>query len=72
MGQLRDRMEADLKIRGYSASTQKIYLLYTRQHAKHFVRSPADMGIDDVREFLLHMIVLGWGRSSQENTPRFV
>jgi len=56
MGHLRDRMEADLKIRGYSSGTQKIYLYYARQYAKHFMRSPTDMGADEVREFLLDMI----------------
>ena len=30
MGQLRDRMEADLTLAGYSPSTRKIYLLYAR------------------------------------------
>jgi site-specific recombinase XerD len=50
-------MEADLKIRGYSAATRKIYLIYARQYAKHFMRPPEDMGIDEVREFLVHMIV---------------
>jgi integrase/recombinase XerD len=57
MGQLRNRMEADLKIRGYSSGTQKIYLLYAWQYAKHFMRSPTDMGADEVREFWLDMIV---------------
>jgi hypothetical protein len=44
MGQLRDRMEADLTLAGYSPATQKIYLPYARQYAKHFMRSPAEMG----------------------------
>ena len=56
MGQLRDQMEADLKIGGYSPITRKIYLLYARQFAAHFRRSPADMGADDVRRFLLHLV----------------
>ena len=56
MGQLRDQMEADLKIGGYSPSTQKIYLLYARHFAAHFMRSPADLGADDVRLFLLHLV----------------
>ena len=34
MGQLRERMEADLKLAGYSRSTKKIYLLYDRLFAK--------------------------------------
>ena len=56
MGQLHDRMEADLKIGGYSPITQKIYLLYARQFAAHFMRSPGEMGADEVRGFLLHLV----------------
>ena len=56
MGQLRDRMEADLKIGGYSLKTQKIYILYAKHFAKHFTRSPAEMGADEVRQFLVHLI----------------
>ena len=56
MGQLRDQMEADLKIGGYSPSTQKVYLLYARQFAAHFMRSPAEMGADEVRRFLMHLV----------------
>lgn len=56
MGQLRDRMEADLKIGGYSPNTQKVYLLYARKFAAHFMRSPAELGANDVRQFLLHLV----------------
>lgn len=56
MGQLRDRMEADLKLGGYSPSTQKIYLLYARLFVKHHRRSPAEMGEPEVRSYLLHLI----------------
>ncbi len=56
MGQLRDRMEADLRLGGYSPSTIKIYLLYAGQFAKHFGRSPAKMGDNEIRTFLLHLV----------------
>lgn len=56
MGQLRDRMETDLKLGGYSPSTRKIYLLYARQFAKHHNRSPAEMGEAEIREYLLFMV----------------
>lgn len=56
MGQLRDRMEADLVLAGYSPSTQRNYLLYARQYAKHFRRSPAELGEEEIRQFLLHLI----------------
>ena len=56
MGQLCDRMEADLKIGGYSPITRKIYLLYARKFAAHFMRSPTLMGANEVRLFLLHLL----------------
>jgi site-specific recombinase XerD len=48
-------MEADLKLGGYSASTTKIYLLYARRFALHFKRSPARLGEEEIRTFLLHL-----------------
>jgi site-specific recombinase XerD len=56
MGQLHDRMQADLKIGGYSPITQKVYLLYARKFAAQFMRSPAEMGADEVRRFLLYLV----------------
>jgi integrase/recombinase XerD len=56
MESLRERMEADLKIGGYSASTRKIYLLYARLFAKYHMRSPAEMGEREIRQFMLHLI----------------
>ena len=56
MGQLRDRMAEDLKLRKLSPSTNKVYLLYARKLAKHYGRSPAELGERDIRDFLLHLI----------------
>lgn len=56
MGQLRTRMETDLKLTGYSPSTRKIYLLYARRFAKYHMRSPAEMGETEIRQYLLHMV----------------
>ncbi len=53
MGQLRDRMEADLRLAGYSPSTRKICLGF---FAKHHMRSPAEMGDEEIRQYLLHMV----------------
>ena len=39
MGKLRDRMEQDLKLGGYSPATQRIYLLYAREFARYHMRS---------------------------------
>ena len=56
MGQLRDKMEADLKIAGYSKSTQENYLQHARGFAKYFHRTPSEMGSDEVRAYLLYLI----------------
>lgn len=56
MGQLQDRMETDLTLAGYSPSTAKIYLIYARKFAKHFMRSPAEMGEAEVRSFLMYLL----------------
>ncbi len=56
MGQLRDRMEEDLVLKGYRPSTRKIYLLYARRLAAHYRRSPRELGEVQVRAFLLHLL----------------
>lgn len=55
MGVLKDRMEADLKLRNLRPSTQQNYLGIAERFAAHFMRSPAEMGEDEIREFLLHL-----------------
>ena len=56
MGEIRDRMFADLTIGGYSERTREVYVFYAKQYVRHFRRSPAEMGADEVRAFLLHMV----------------
>ena len=56
MGQLRDRMAEDLHLKGFSPSTQRIYLHYAKQFAKHFMLSPAQMGEEEIRTFLLYLL----------------
>ena len=55
MGQLRERMIQDLKLAGYSPSTQRIYLLYAKKFAQHFRRSPEILGEREIRRYLLHL-----------------
>ena len=69
MGQLREKMEADLKIGGYSEGTRRIYLYYAEKFAGHFRRSPAELGADDVRRFLLYHVE---ERSSSRSTLKQV
>ncbi len=56
MGQLRDRMAEDLNLAGFSPSTQRIYVHYAKKFAKHFMRSPAEMGEEEIRTFLLYLL----------------
>lgn len=56
MGHLRDRMRDDLTLSGYSSGTARIYLYYAKAFAKHFMRSPTEMGEEEVRTFLLHLL----------------
>ena len=40
MGRFRDRMDEDLRIRGYSANTRASYLRCVRHFVRHFMRPP--------------------------------
>jgi site-specific recombinase XerD len=55
MGVLKERMEADLKLRNLRPGTQEIYLRCARALAKFHMRSPAELGEEEVRAFLLSL-----------------
>ena len=55
MGELRERMAVDLRVRGLSDSTCDGYMRYARRFAAHFMRSPADMGAEEAKAFLLYL-----------------
>ena len=56
MGQLRDRMEGDLLLKGVAEVTRAEYLRCATQLAAHYRRSPAELGADDVRAYLVHLV----------------
>lgn len=56
MGQLRDRMQADLTIRRYSKQTIRKYLRYVRAFAAFFRVSPEQLGEAEIRRFLLYIV----------------
>jgi len=56
MGKLRDRMEEDLKLRNVSPATRKVYLLYARKFVAPYGRPPTELGAEDVRQWLLHLM----------------
>jgi integrase/recombinase XerD len=56
MGQLRDRMESDLLLAGFRPNSRRTYLGVARRLAAFHRRSPAAMSIEEVRQFLLHLV----------------
>jgi integrase/recombinase XerD len=56
MTPLRKRMLEELQLRNLSAATITAYLGAVRRFAKHFGRSPEQLGPDHVRQYLLHLL----------------
>jgi integrase/recombinase XerD len=56
MGQLRDRMKEDLKLAGLRLKTIEKYLCTARNFVAYYRRPPTQLGAEDVRRFLLHLI----------------
>ena len=55
MGEIRNRMEADLRIRNLQPSTRDCYLRCVRRFAAYHMRSPDEMGREEVREYLSYL-----------------
>ena len=55
MTPLRERMIGDLQIRNFAESTQKQYVDFVAKFAKHFWKSPVDLGPEHVRAYLLYL-----------------
>ncbi|HEX7506736.1 MAG TPA: site-specific integrase [Polyangia bacterium] len=56
MGAIRDRMLAELELRGMAAATKKSYLLCCRMLVSHFMKSPELLTVEDLKAFLLYLI----------------
>jgi integrase/recombinase XerD len=65
MTPLRHRMIEDLKLRGYSDSTQTLYVTAVRQLCEHFGKSPGRITEEDLRDYFLYgKNVKKWARST--------
>ena len=53
---LRRRMIDDMMIRNLSPATQQSYLYAVAKFSRHFGRSPAQLGFEEVRTYQLHLI----------------
>src|SRR5207237_7901084 len=54
MTPLRQRM-IDMQIRNFATTTQRSYIHYVAEFAKHFNRSPQQLGLEAVRQYQLHL-----------------
>ena len=79
MGKLRDRMVLDLELIGAKPSTQRAYLREAENLAKYFHKSPEQLGEDELKAYLLHLIkerhlsegTFRWFWTSQRYNPWF-
>ena len=55
MGRFRDRMDEDLRIRGYSANTRASYLRCVRHFVRHFMRPPDQLTPEHIRRYQLYL-----------------
>ena len=55
MTPLRQRMIEDMRIRNFATTTQRSYIHYVAEFAKHFNRSPQDLDLEAVRQYQLHL-----------------
>jgi site-specific recombinase XerD len=56
MGHIREKMKADLELRGLAPNTQKEYLRRAQNFVAYHKRSPTEMGEREIRGFLLHLV----------------
>lgn len=57
MGQMRQRMTDELRLRGYSERTVESYVGQVKRFAKHYMRPPEELGAEEIRAYLLHITV---------------
>jgi len=53
---LRRRLEEELKLRNYQPKTITTYTAAVRKLAEHYGRSPAQIGPEEIRTYLLHLL----------------
>jgi site-specific recombinase XerD len=51
-------MLQDMQLRGFSPNTQRTYLDHLRHFEKHFQKPAQQLGVDDLRNYLLHLITV--------------
>ena len=58
MTSLRQRMLEDMQVRQLSPYTQRAYVETVARFARHFGRSPADLGPEEIRTYQIYLTTL--------------
>lgn len=56
MTPLRKRMIEDMQLRNLASTTQRNYIYHVARFARYFWKSPDQLGLEEIREFHLHML----------------
>lgn len=56
MGELRNKMLEDLRLRGYAEGTIRNYLGCISHFVKHYMRPPTQLGLAHIRNYLLYLM----------------
>jgi integrase/recombinase XerD len=70
MTKLRQRMIEDMRLRNFSLNTQKAYATAVADFARHFAKSPDELSVAQVREFLLYLVQEQHASYSRYNIAR--
>ncbi len=55
MGKFREKMDQDMRIRGFTSNTRKAYLGSVSRFVRYFMRSPDELTIEDVNQYQLYL-----------------
>ena len=56
MTKLRQRMIEDMRVRNLALNTQRVYLEQVSRFARHFNKSPEQLGPEEIRAYQIYLI----------------
>jgi integrase/recombinase XerD len=70
MGRLYDQMKMDLELKNFSPKTVSCYLHWMVQFVWHYGLSPVEMGEEEIRNYLYHLITTVQNKSKSDFLDR--